>query len=81
MAHATASATDTGTREDDDEVDEDDDDAKAEDNEDDDEDDEDGASQTSGGVINVCSRLMYVFSSELRARTNTHIFLSGSRKV
>ena len=63
---------------DDDEVDEDDDDTKAEVNEDD---DEDGAPQTSGGVINVCSRLMYVFSSELRARTNTHIFLSGSRKV
>ena len=91
LAHATASAIDTGTREegrsttdevdkDDDEVDECDDDAKADDNEND-EDAEDGAPQTSGGVMNVCSRLMYVFSSEFRARTNTHIFLSGSRKV
>ena len=78
----------TGTREegimvdkDDDEVDDGDDDAKAEDNEDDDEDDEDGVPQTSGGVINVCSRLMYVFSSELRARTKTHMLLSGSHKV
>ena len=67
---------------DDDEVDDGDDDAKAEDDEDDDDDDdEDGVLQTSGGVINVCSRFMYVFSSELRARTKTHMLLSGSHKV
>ena len=64
--------TDTGTREEDkiagdelDKYDSDkgDDDAKADDNEND-EGDEDGVPQTSGGVIKVCSRLMYVFSSD-----------------